>query len=137
MTGRRLNTLLSADTGFIITEAFSHHIAPPERLLYPDRLCEGGYQAINRRQSSSAAATWLLSLSFPQTRGGSVHFPLHPCLATLSWASANTPLTCLSANCQDRTVSPVIWVWVGRPRYSVQNPRYARIYILHIHITYM
>lgn len=101
MTGRRLNTLLSVDTRFIITEAFSHHIAPPERPLDPDRLCEGGYQAINRRQSSSAAATWLLTFSLRQTRGGSVQssFSTSSLLCHTLPASTNTPLSYLSAKC--------------------------------------
>lgn len=101
MTGRRLNTLLSVDARFIITEAFSHHIAPPERPLYPDRLCEGGYQAINRRQSSSAAATWLLAFSLRRTRGGSVQcsFSTSSLLSHTLPASINTPLSYLSAKC--------------------------------------
>lgn len=71
---RRLNSLLSVETGYIITEGFSHHIAPPERLLCPQSLCEGSYQAINHRQSSAVAATWLLmrAFSFHQSRAGSV-----------------------------------------------------------------
>lgn len=99
MTGRRLNTLLSVDTRFIITEAFSHHIAPPERPVYPDRLCKGGYQAINRRQSCSAAATWLLTSSLRQTRGGSVQcsFFTSSLLSHTLLASKNTPLSYLSA----------------------------------------
>lgn len=115
VTGRRLNTPLSGDTGSLITEAFPHHIAPPERLLYPDRLCEGGYRAINRRQSSSAAATWLLTLSFPQTRGGAVQgsFSTSSLFSHTFLPSANTPLTYLSANCQGRSVWTAIWVWVS------------------------
>lgn len=97
VTGGRLNALLSVDTGFIITEAFSHHIAPPERPLYPDRLCEGAYQAINRRQSGSAAATWLLTLtsSFHQTGGGSVQgsFSTSSLLSHTLAASVYTPLS--------------------------------------------
>lgn len=104
MTGRRLNTLLSVNTGFIITEAFSPHITPPERPLYPDRLCESGYQAINRRQSISAAATCLLmhTLSPHQTRGGSVRgsFSTSSLLSHTPLVSKNRLLSYLSAECQ-------------------------------------
>lgn len=54
--GRGLNSLLSADTGYIITEGRSHHIAPPERLLWQRGLREGSYQAINHGQNSAVAA---------------------------------------------------------------------------------
>lgn len=52
--GRRLNSLLSVETGYIITEGFSHHMASPERLLCPQSLVESRYQAINHRQSSTS-----------------------------------------------------------------------------------
>lgn len=47
--GRRLNSVLSADAGYIITEGCSHHIAPPERLLCQWSPREGSYQAINQQ----------------------------------------------------------------------------------------
>lgn len=72
--GGRLNCLLSAETGYIITEGFSHQITPPERRLCVQSLCGGSYQAINHRQSSTGAATWLLMpvFNFCQNRVGSV-----------------------------------------------------------------
>lgn len=79
--GRRLNSLLSADTGYIITEGRSHRTAPPERPLRPQSLCEGSYQAINHRQNSTAAVTSLLMRVFTyrchQTRAPSVQASLH------------------------------------------------------------
>lgn len=76
MIGRGLNSLLSVDTGYIITEGCSHPITSPERLLCPQRLCKGSYQAINHGQNSAVAVTWLLmhvfTYSFHQTRAGSV-----------------------------------------------------------------
>lgn len=72
--GGRLNCLLSVETGYIITEGFSHQITPPERRLCVQSLCGGSYQAINHRQSSTGAATWLLMpvFNFCQNRVGSV-----------------------------------------------------------------
>lgn len=114
--GRRLNSLLSVETGYIITEGFSHHIAPPERLLCPQSLCEGSYQAINHRQSSTVAATWLLmrAFSFHQSRAGSVQGSL--CLSfhaspLLSDASATFSVSISPLPLYKGTIHTLSYLW--------------------------
>lgn len=90
----RLNCPLSVETGYIITEGFSHQITPPERRLCVQSLCGGSYQAINHRQSSTGAATWLLMPVFNlcQNRVGSVRGSL----SFFSWSSHQLCLLSLS-----------------------------------------